>query len=63
MIHADLKPSNILINKQGEPKLVDFGVARTINSEQTDAVVNEYIKALSQEYASPEQLAGKTLTT
>ncbi|MGO2371617.1 MAG: protein kinase domain-containing protein [Pseudoalteromonas prydzensis] len=63
VIHADLKPSNILINKQGEPKLVDFGVARTINSEQTDFVVNEYIKALSQEYASPEQLAGKTLTT
>lgn len=63
VIHADLKPSNILVNKQGEPKLVDFGVARAINSEQTDAVVNEYIKALSQEYASPEQLAGKKLTT
>lgn len=63
VIHADLKPSNILVNKQGEPKLVDFGVARTINSEQTDFVVNEYIKALSQEYASPEQLAGQTLTT
>ncbi|OUS74125.1 hypothetical protein B5G52_01905 [Pseudoalteromonas sp. A601] len=63
VIHADLKPSNILVNKQGEPKLVDFGVARTINNEQTDFVVNEYIKALSQEYASPEQLAGQTLTT
>ncbi|MBB1399065.1 serine/threonine-protein kinase [Pseudoalteromonas sp. SG44-8] len=63
VIHADLKPSNILVNKQGEPKLVDFGVARTINNEQTDFVVNEYIKALSQEYASPEQLAGQALTT
>ena len=63
VIHADLKPSNILVNKQGEPKLVDFGIARAINSEQTDFVVDEYIKALSQEYASPEQLAGQTLTT
>lgn len=63
VIHADLKPSNILVNKQGEPKLIDFGVARTINSEHIDFVVNDYIKALSQEYASPEQLAGQTLTT
>ncbi|MFY8328606.1 protein kinase domain-containing protein [Pseudoalteromonas sp. ZZD1] len=63
VIHADLKPSNILVNKQGEPKLVDFGVARTISNDQADLIVNEYIKALSQEYASPEQLAGQALTT
>ncbi|MCF6442923.1 serine/threonine protein kinase [Pseudoalteromonas luteoviolacea] len=62
IIHGDLKPENILVDKLGEPKLLDFGVAHTL-SEQHNATYSAYINGLSKEYASPEQLAGKTLTT
>ncbi|WP_125784588.1 serine/threonine-protein kinase [Pseudoalteromonas rubra] len=62
IIHGDLKPENILVDKLGEPKLVDFGVAHTL-SEQSDATYSAYINGLSRDYASPEQLAGETLTT
>jgi len=65
VIHADLKPNNILITKSGEPKLVDFGIARaaSMNESSNQSSYHEYIKALSHEYASPEQLNGDTITT
>lgn len=65
VIHADLKPNNILITKSGDPKLVDFGIARaaSMNENSNQSCYHEYIKALSHEYASPEQLNGDTITT
>ncbi|WP_339688490.1 serine/threonine-protein kinase [uncultured Pseudoalteromonas sp.] len=63
VIHADLKPSNILVDNNGEPKLVDFGVARSSSMNHEIPLHNAYIKALSHEFASPEQLAGESLTT
>ncbi|WP_256253932.1 serine/threonine-protein kinase [Alteromonas sp. V450] len=58
IIHADIKPSNILVNTHGEPKLMDFGIAQSLN-EYDDSVK---LKAASREFASPEQLDGKKLT-
>ncbi|MEL7478711.1 MAG: serine/threonine-protein kinase, partial [Pseudomonadota bacterium] len=65
VIHADLKPNNILITKSGDPKLVDFGIARaaSMNESSNQNCYHEYIKALSHEYASPEQQNGGTITT
>ena len=68
VIHADIKPSNILVDKQGEPKLMDFGIAQNINSTMNgNTLKNEqkynHLKALSRDYASPEQLAGNKLST
>jgi serine/threonine-protein kinase len=59
IIHRDIKPTNLLVNKEGMVKLLDFGVARIFAERQltaTNAVVG------TAEYLSPEQAAGKPVT-
>jgi len=68
VIHADIKPSNILVNKLGQPKLMDFGIARKVTerskeSEDCSDYQNQHIQAASSEFASPEQIKGEKLTT
>ena len=68
IIHADIKPSNILVDHHGEPKLMDFGIARNVNKVVEDnkagAEFNtRYVKAVSIDFASPEQVEGRFLTT
>ena len=59
VMHRDLKPSNILVTGQGQPKILDFGVARTLDSD-VDATqhteVGQIIGTLT--YMSPEQVSG-----
>ncbi|NNF05663.1 MAG: serine/threonine protein kinase, partial [Candidatus Eisenbacteria bacterium] len=60
IIHRDLKPSNILVTPQGQPKIVDFGVARVTDDDlratmQTD--MGQVIGTLP--YMSPEQVHGR----
>lgn len=60
VVHRDLKPSNILVDADGEPHLLDFGIAKLLDgeSEQTRSHA-----PLSLPYAAPEQLLGEAVTT
>lgn len=58
-MHQDVKPSNVLVNQQGQLKLLDFGIARLAGaaSEQGDLTFTS-LRAATPAYASPEQFGG-----
>jgi serine/threonine protein kinase len=62
VIHRDLKPSNILVNRDGRPKLLDFGIAKVIDTAPSD-LTRASVAAFTPEYAAPEQVEGGTITT
>lgn len=56
VLHLDLKPANILVSEDGEPRLLDFGISRILNEAQTTELT---APLLTLQYASPEQLSGQ----
>ncbi|GAB3382077.1 serine/threonine-protein kinase [Lysobacter fragariae] len=64
IVHRDLKPSNILVTPAGEVRLLDFGIAKLLDSDVP--LVDQTrtgVRAFTLHYAAPEQIRGEPITT
>jgi serine/threonine-protein kinase len=65
IVHRDLKPANILVANDGDVRLLDFGIAKLLTEGEANETELTRMggRALTPDYASPEQIAGDTITT
>lgn len=66
VVHRDLKPANILVTAAGEPKLLDFGIAKLLEGGQAQVTAFQTgtgMQMLTADYAAPEQIRGEAITT
>ncbi|MCD9029478.1 tetratricopeptide repeat protein [Luteimonas sp. BDR2-5] len=64
IVHRDLKPSNILVTALDDVRLLDFGIAKLLDSSgQTREHTRTGVRAFTLHYAAPEQILGEPVTT
>jgi serine/threonine protein kinase/Tol biopolymer transport system component len=60
IVHRDIKPSNILVTEGGDPRLLDFGIAKLLDAGSgASELTRRSERLLTPEYASPEQIRGE----
>src|SRR5690554_1132709 len=63
IVHRDLKPSNILVTPLDEVRLLDFGIAKLLDSADMPEQTRTGMRAFTLHYAAPEQIRGEPVTT
>ncbi|MFK8031490.1 MAG: tetratricopeptide repeat protein [Gammaproteobacteria bacterium] len=62
VVHRDLKPSNILVDKEGQVKLLDFGIAKLLDETGSADLTRTGLMMMTPQYAAPEQVTGSRIT-
>lgn len=63
VIHRDLKPDNILVDQSGTIKILDFGISKLLDDDESNAITQTTARILTPRYAAPEQIRDENVTT